>query len=157
MDKLETLTSTVREYTSRYGLRNVNVSQEYDLKADWALSFPNAERAGCYCFYDADDRLLLVGKSSFGNTIGNRIMSRFRNGDVRSDDIFSCEPKTIITVGVEKAWEAPSLEEFLIARLNPSDNIIRGTIEKRVKPAKPWAKEPFWSNNPRDDLRGRMD
>jgi hypothetical protein len=59
--------------------------------------------------------------------LGNRIASWFRRNTSVAGHYavgnWSSQPKILITISVERAFEAPSLEEFLIEQLNPSDNI----------------------------------
>ena len=87
-----------------------------DVKGDWegtGASF----RAGCYVLFSAMGALLYVGKASHGRTVGNRLV-RFRyqgSGWVEP-------PAYVRIIVVSEAFEAPSLEEFLIRELRPPVN-----------------------------------
>jgi hypothetical protein len=47
------------------------------LKCDqvWPATYPHAGRAGVYLIFDAEGRVLYVGKASMGNDIGSRLGS----------------------------------------------------------------------------------
>lgn len=130
------LAAKVDQYCRIYGLKGVVVSPPYDIDNDWQNQIPNAGKAGCYCFYAEDGRLLYVGKASLGNNLGRRIMSWFKPNSPGAGHYavgtWSSQPKSLISIGVERAHEAPSLEEYLIEQLNPSDNIRRVAPYKRA-------------------------
>jgi GIY-YIG catalytic domain-containing protein len=134
-DQRSQLAAKVDEYCLSYGLKNVIVSPVYDIDRDWNQVLPNAGKAGIYCFYAEDGHLLYVGKASLSTNLGKRIMSWFKHNPTGTGHYaigdWPDQPKTLITVGVERAHEAPSLEEFLIEQLNPSANV------RRVAPYRP--------------------
>jgi hypothetical protein len=125
----------VREYSDTYRHPDrdpLEISDEYDLFpsigtddpacSGWPDTYPKANRQGVYLISDKDRKLLYVGKASLGNTLGARLSSYFSyDADGKSCKIihksnWSEDPRFLITVVVpsEAAFEAPSLEEFLI-------------------------------------------
>lgn len=122
---------SVRTYTARYSLVGAEVDNKpYDLIESWTVnsSWPNAEYQGVYAIFCADKRLLYVGKASLGGTIGRRLSTYFiDNPDgpgaaTKPGHSWSRVPRYVLTTKVDKAWEAPSLEEYLIEHLRPIDN-----------------------------------
>ncbi len=117
-----------RTYAKRYGLKKMNIGRIYDIKNNWQDTWPNCDSPGCYAIFDKNKLLLYVGKASHSNTLALRLACHFRCSKTGSKGIvrqsgWSHAPWYVITIGVDKAHEAPSLEEYLITKLNPSDNI----------------------------------
>ena len=75
----------------------------------------------------AGRRLIYVGKASMGNCLWNRLGAYFGGRDECrvKHDAWKRPPQFVVTVAVPKSstWEAPALEEFLIQRLDPIDNV----------------------------------
>ena len=127
MSDLVSLKSTVCEYCARYHIMKFEVSEAYDLEASWkSTSFPNADRPGCYTFFDAAGTLLYIGKASCGSTIGIRADTYFKWRDDRLEPTGSSgwtgTANVLHTIPVHEAHQAPSLEEYLIEKLNPPEN-----------------------------------
>ena len=128
----------VNEYQEKYrnpDLPKFEISDPYDLKADWdaGKTWPLVGSQGVYAIFNAEKNLLYVGKASQTNTLGNRLSSYFiyapdgKSCATPPNHIWSSEPRYVIAVAVAYAFEAPSLEEYLIGELQPDDN-VRGKI-----------------------------
>ena len=74
-------------------------------------------KPGCYAVFSQNGDLLYIGKASNTNMIGDRLV-RFRYKGVS----WANPPALVRLITVGEAFEAPSLEEFLINRLQPSYN-----------------------------------
>ncbi|TRO96607.1 hypothetical protein FKB34_04010 [Glycocaulis profundi] len=116
----------IETYRSRYG---IEIDLElYDLTPEnWAANYiPFHDTAGCYLFYSEDGDLLYVGKASLKNNLGRRIDSYFQSNPFapHPHHRWSAPPRYALVVKVAEPWEAPSLEEYLIAKLNPRDNTL---------------------------------
>ena len=121
----------IAEYENLHGriTPDGRLSERYDLHKQWnTTSFPNAANAGCYFIFGRDGTLLYVGKASLGSTVGRRLSTYFHwNTDdevlAHSHDGWEdSQPSFVRTIPVLKAYQAASLEEFLIDRLQPSHN-----------------------------------
>ncbi|MFS8066370.1 MAG: hypothetical protein ACMG6S_08350, partial [Byssovorax sp.] len=92
---------------------------------------------GVYLILDARLHVLYVGKASVRNTIGGRLAGYFQY-DLQKKCKFKLStwtgtPEYVATIAVEPElhFEAPAVEEFLIARLCPPVNRQRGTVEQQ--------------------------
>jgi hypothetical protein len=101
-------------------------SSPVEVAGDWYKDpWPNGERAGAYLVFNEQQELLYVGKAS---TLGARLSAWFgfdESGGCRIRHLYwSSRPTYILTVAVprEMSFEAPALEEYLIAALKPVDN-----------------------------------
>ena len=121
----------IADYEKNYRLDHLGVDPEpYDLIHDWDADkpWPNAEHQGVYAIFCEEMELLYVGKASLSSSLGARLASYFvknLNGPgaaIRSGHSWTRTPGYVFTAKVNKAWEAPSLEEYLITELQPSDN-----------------------------------
>jgi hypothetical protein len=121
----------VKTYADQYNLHCYKAYKEpYDLIENWTADscWPDAGEQGVYAIFCADSKLLYVGKASFNGTIGRRLSTYFidnPNGagaTTVTAHSWSRDPRYVLTVSVKNAWEAPSLEEYLIYQLNPIDN-----------------------------------
>lgn len=129
MPGLKELQAKIDEYCERYKITlKAKLSEPYDLATQWQTdSFPNAGKPGCYFIFNAEDEVLYIGKASLRSTVGRRLATYFY-WDKEADAIAHChggwteEPTKLRTIAVQKAFEAASLEEFLIAELQPSQN-----------------------------------
>ena len=128
---LDDFRNEVKTYADRYNLCGYETDKEpYDLIADWSADnyWPNTDKQGVYAIFCVDNKLLYVGKASLSNSIGRRLSTYFMNNDEaegatsKLGQSWSRDPRYILTVRVKNAWEAPSLEEYLINRLRPIDN-----------------------------------
>jgi hypothetical protein len=93
--------------------------------------FPYHLGTGCYMFYDQSGVLLYVGKVSGSNSMSSRLAGYFRWGKnevgKRSHVVpfhsgWTSVPVWVQVVRVHEPYQAPSLEEYLIRELRPSDN-----------------------------------
>jgi len=132
LDRLGTLTA---EYVETYFSKDrdrasITCSDVYNIEEGFKerVSYPNAASAGVYAIFDPDQRLLYVGKS--GN-IGKRMSAYFKyenfgEGTLQlrdPEENWHGRPTYLVTVPVNQFWEASSLEEFLIHKLQPPVNI----------------------------------
>ena len=96
----------------------------------WDQQWPNSDHAGVYLIFNKNGELLYVGKA---RVLGHRLASTFEYPQPRGESK-ACEivpawsppgPAYIATVAVpdESKFEAASLEEYLIDKLNPSENV----------------------------------
>jgi hypothetical protein len=100
----------------------------------WPSTWPNHDRHGVYFVFYADMRLSYVGKASHRH-IGNRLSKHFVYDDKGGCRIYSSggwkeRPTFVASIVMEHAFEAPALEEFLIAKLNPPDNFVGNNSRK---------------------------
>ena len=106
----------------------LEISDLYDLDKDWTNSYPNASLPGIYVFFDEIGDLLYIGKVSRKNVLGKRLSAYFGHDDKGGWKLhkpheweqYGC-PKYICTIPlpVDRSFEAPSIEEYLISKLNP--------------------------------------
>jgi excinuclease UvrABC nuclease subunit len=103
------------------------MSEPFDINTQYSSTWPNNELPGVYLFLSDSYELLYVGKSTL---LGARFSKHFhysedkRSGVPVTDE--SKDTRYIMTIGLRKefGWLAPSLEEFLIAKLKPLRNEI---------------------------------
>jgi excinuclease UvrABC nuclease subunit len=126
MDRLPDTTKAreiVSEYCRRYGISpSFEMSDIYHLTAEnWLNPIPFTNNAGCYFFYAEDGALLYVGKAS---DLAGRVTSYFESAPSfrPRHQGWSMPPRYLQTVKVHDPHEAPSLEEYLIQKLQPPDN-----------------------------------
>jgi hypothetical protein len=93
--------------------------------------FPFQDGAGCYLFWSARTELLYVGKVSLKHNICSRLKTYFRWDENKTAVVptpghtWTSAPVFVQVIKVREPYQAPSLEEFLTDKLNPSDNIRR--------------------------------
>jgi hypothetical protein len=96
----------------------------------WPDAWPFGWRQGVYFIFGSQVRLLYIGKASMRHPIGGRLSFYFQYA--RPDKScrvvhagWSEQPRFLATLAVPEsmAFEAPALEEFLIERLSPPDNV----------------------------------
>lgn len=90
----------------------------------WPKTWPNADRPGVYLIFSKELELLYIGKAA---VIGSRLGVYFQydHDGLRGCKVvhdWSVPPALVVTVALGEAFEAPSLEEYLITELNPPDN-----------------------------------
>ena len=96
----------------------------------WPAPYPFDQRAGVYLIFSDTLELLYVGKASMGSCLGKRLYTYFHYAAGQpctlKHSTWTQEPRHLLTVAVPEAtpFEAPALEEFLIARLHPSNNSV---------------------------------
>lgn len=135
MDGFERFRKEVRDYQ----LNHLNLKETkfqpsplFDLEKHWKddLYFPNADKSGVYAIFDKNKDLLYLGKASNKSSIGRRLYDHFKGYKKPdwSEEKFKKDwegiPRYILTYSVEHPFEAPSLEEFLISRLQPKSNSV---------------------------------
>jgi outer membrane cobalamin receptor len=89
---------------------------------EWPEDWPHHDKPGVYLVFDAEMKLLYIGVSHW---LSVRLEKHFKYGpdeSCRIEGTWSSRPAYVLTVAVSEPFEAPSLEAFLIAELNPSDN-----------------------------------
>jgi GIY-YIG catalytic domain len=126
-DAKNSVRNAVEAYCNKYCISPAfEISELYDLQTDWTTKdYPFAKECGCYVFYaDSDKPLLYIGKASL-NDLGSRLSSHFLSDQSRAiprRSGWTSPPRFMQTIRVHEQYEAPSLEEYLIRRLSPSDN-----------------------------------
>ena len=129
MKELEKALIILNTKYPRPGLK-LEGSEPFDTKNPWDYSsWPNNGLPGVYIFANEDNKVQYVGKASA--TISARLSAYWckgENGETKSKDWKSEGIRYVYTIGVpnERAFEAPSIEEFLISHLKP----VRNTIGK---------------------------
>ena len=102
-------------------------------RLDAVFAWPSTYKqngAGVYCLFDARGALLYIGKASMGSNLGFRLNKYFQ---YQKDGSKNCrfikedwlvEPEYLMTIEVPRGieFEAASLEEYLIRKLNPPQN-----------------------------------
>jgi excinuclease UvrABC nuclease subunit len=104
--------------------------QTVEAEGGWSDKWPQSDEAGVYLVFGGSGRLLYIGKASMNQSIGNRLSFYFGSDRVDKTCTIVHEgrwkerPMYIATVAVprEMRFEAPALEEYLIASLGPCDN-----------------------------------
>ena len=95
---------------------------EYGIKE---YSWPGNQKAGVYLILDELDNIIYVGQSS---SLGRRFYHYFKGSDgvcTYREGSWSATPKAIVAIVApdDARYERLSLEEYLIERLQPVDNI----------------------------------
>lgn len=92
---------------------------------------------GCYFIYSEFDELLYVGKTSVAtSTVGRRLWQHLK----KTPPSWVPAPAFVQIVGVNQAFQASSLEDYLILTLRPKFNVVGGkTVQKR-----PWPRWTLW-------------
>ncbi|WP_315731123.1 MULTISPECIES: GIY-YIG nuclease family protein [unclassified Bradyrhizobium] len=116
--------AAVGTYCRRYAINPpFEFSALYPLTAEnWTNTIPFHLEPGCYFFYADDGSLLYVGKASSG--LASRIIKYFQTRPsfaIRHTDWIK-PPAVLQTLKVHFAYEASSLEEYLIQELRPLQN-----------------------------------
>lgn len=132
--------TTMRQYRNRirkYERGHLNREPRlepvrYDLLSDWKLDLmlPYAEEKGVYAFFNKNDELLYVGKASHNSSLGHRVCSYFYakpdscGAKPRHPWAEKGRPRYALITATDFAFEAPSLEEYLIEALQPPENTM---------------------------------
>lgn len=138
MNDEEKIEREIQEYSLKYrnsSLAPLLLSPIYTLRPDlsavrspdyvWPAPWPNAAAPGVYFLFDAEVKLLYIGKSAL---LGKRLSDYFGYEAGRGSrcklvsDQWTAPPAYLATVAVQFTFEAPSLEEYLISRLSPPNN-----------------------------------
>ena len=145
---LEQVKQALEQYKAKYrrsDLPDLNMSGLYALFPDevqtagdvayrWNDQWPNSDEAGVYFIFGSSGRLLYIGKASMNHYMGGRLSNYFgcdkatKACRIVHENGWSERPMYVATVAVPRGmnFEAPALEEYLIGRLEPVDN-VRGT------------------------------
>lgn len=106
----------------------LEISEPFDTNNPWDhSSWPNNGLPGVYIFADEDKKVLYIGKASA--TITARLSAYWckgENGETKSKDWKSENIRYVYTIGIprNRAFEAPSIEEFLIGEVQPERNTV---------------------------------
>jgi excinuclease UvrABC nuclease subunit len=86
----------------------------------------NADKPGLYFLFDQNQTLQYIGKASFGSNIGVRIGERFSSKDCRClvPKFEAVHLLATIALPRHRAFEAPAIEEYLIAGMKPPLNTV---------------------------------
>ncbi len=150
---LEKVQFALDDYQTRYRRSDVSpikLSEPYSLfpeetypPADsemcWPAPYPQCDRKGVYFIFGQTGRLLYIGKASLSSSLGTRLGRYFQYAEdrkrcmVRNGELWTEPPRFLATAAVpeDMPFEASALEEYLIAKLNPSDNVTGG-VRARV-------------------------
>ena len=94
----------------------------------WPELWPDVDNPGVYVFLDANFDVTYVGKTFLKQSFGTRFYDWFKRekntGACSVVGVWKSPPAYVITVPVQEPFEAPSLEEYLIQELDPSDNLV---------------------------------
>lgn len=130
---LNLLDEALAEYNSRYNtsfnhsdlwLLFPTSKEQYGFHGQW----PHGDYPGVYVIFDKDMNIIYVGMAS---SLGRRLYDHFRGGqECVFTENWNISPNALVTIPVDKnaSWERLSLEEFLIQKFNPSEN-VRGKIK----------------------------
>ncbi|NMM46571.1 GIY-YIG nuclease family protein [Rhodospirillaceae bacterium KN72] len=130
MATMEDVQNIANEYAVRYGNMNMHWSDPWDIQCNFDQTWPNNGRPGCYAIFDHDLELIYIGKT---NNLGKRLGDYFKvdptdptrkRGVPKIPEAWGAEPNFVLTVALDNAYEAPSLEEYLIEKFQPLGNTI---------------------------------
>lgn len=150
MASLDDVRGALRRYVDDFrksGLEPLRISEAYDLLPDdapatlgcrrrWPESYENPLSAGVYVVFDRLGQVIYVGKSSMNSSLSARLSSYFafapdRRCRIQNGGPWTAEyqPRFVMNIAVPDSmrWEAPALEEYLIAALNPPLNTLGRT------------------------------
>lgn len=106
----------------------LSLSKPYDLGTSFGRYYPGYDRPGVYVMLNEAYEVLYVGKSSAG--LGGRLGNYFKRGKSRREGMAKWpefDPvRYLVTLKLPKRrfFEAPSIEEFLIWKLQPPLNTL---------------------------------
>jgi hypothetical protein len=143
---LEDVKHAIEEYKEKYrrpGLPDLEFSGLYalfpdeattpDVSSRWNETWSLCERCGVYFIFGRSETLLYIGKASMNNSIGSRLSTYFQCDDSTGGcrlrySVVNEKPMYVAALAVPEnmPFEAAGLEEFLIRRLRPCDN-VRGS------------------------------
>jgi hypothetical protein len=141
---LEEVNHALEQYKAKYrrsDLPDLRLSGLYSLFPDkvqtadaeqrWNDQWPHSDDAGVYFIFGGSGLLLYVGKASMSHRIGNRLSFYFGSDNANKKCTVVHEgqwyerPMYVAAVAVPPnvEFEAAALEEYLIAALDPRDNV----------------------------------
>ena len=140
--ELKDVIDTYKRKYRRSDLPDLRLSGMYALFPDeeqiadsvfaWNAQWPFSDEAGVYFIFGASGRLLYIGKASMNHCLGNRLSFHFGSDRLKRKCIVVYEgqwterPMHVATLAVpsDMKFEAAALEEYLIATLDPCDNLM---------------------------------
>jgi len=147
MADLQELRATLRLFQERFprpGVCILQFSDPYDFDRDWPELWPNAAQAGVYALCNASGEVLYIGEAS---CLGHRLSAHFQYGEgnrpqARRDEFRNV--RLVLTVGLPEGheFEAPAIEKYLIAQLNPKLNVLGVTLAENPPQHRPGGPGP---------------
>lgn len=104
----------------------LSLSKPFDLRTSYHRYYPGYDKPGVYVMLSEAWEVLYVGKSSAG--LGGRLGNYFKAGKTRKEGVaknpWFAQARYLVTLKLPKRrfFEAPSIEEFLIWKLQPPLN-----------------------------------
>ena len=99
----------------------LEMTDVYDLEKDWNKYYPGVGSPGVYFFADENGETQYIGKSS--SELGKRLGDYWKDGNgkavPKNDKSKGVRYIAAITVPEDRAFEAPSIEEWLIWKIKP--------------------------------------
>ena len=99
----------------------LEMTDVYDLEKDWNESYPGVGLPGVYFFADENRKTQYIGKSS--SELGKRLGDYWKDGNgkavPKNDKSKGVRYIATITVSEDRAFEASSIEEWLIREIKP--------------------------------------
>ena len=139
MLRFETVRDMVKAYSRDFRHPNLpvfEISGLYDLfplettphavSAKWPDTWINSNRAGVYFVLDADLIVLYIGQAlNFGYRFGEYFKGGKGPCKLNETHIWKGSPRFVETIAVPETsiFERLALEEYLISRIKPGDNI----------------------------------
>jgi len=114
------------EYSEVYALFPEE-SRLTPMTLNWPDNWPFAGKPGVYLVFGANMQLLYVGKSAW---LGRRLSNYFQWSAGRASPCrivhsgWKTRPMFIATIAVTESFEAAALEEYLIAKVHPEENVV---------------------------------
>lgn len=119
LDDLRSCLAELNDRFPRPGMAALSVSELCYVR-DPAAPWPHAGNPGVYALFNDNRELLYLGKASCNSDLGYRLRAHFdKTGAAKASWFESVRHLATIPVPTDRAFEAPAVEEFLIARLNP--------------------------------------
>jgi hypothetical protein len=122
------IVQAVKEYCEKYCIPppfDISEAQHEVSPENWPkITIPFSTEKGCYVFYSDLGEILYVGKASMTSDIGTRAACHIHSKTAVPTDLgwSTPLPKWLLTIRVRAAYEAASLEEYLISKLGPLYN-----------------------------------
>ncbi|MCB2097470.1 MAG: hypothetical protein KDE05_07545 [Parvularculaceae bacterium] len=127
MDSFNDVLDAIQSYEEEYGrVVDQGPTELTSIRALYAENkpFPLANTQGVYLIFGDRRQLLYIGKASGRRFIGNRLYSWFGGKEYCLAGNWREEPMFISCISTKNVWEPSSLEEYLIIKLKPSENIV---------------------------------
>jgi hypothetical protein len=118
---LDDLASRIVELNTRFprpAMTPLSISELCDVRS--ASAWPHSGNPGVYALFNERRELVYIGKASCNSGLGYRLGAHFfKTGMPKAPWLQDVRYVATIPVPLDRAFEAPAIEEFLIARLNP--------------------------------------